>query len=101
MSTQGTTSKKKGRGIARGLEVKKRMKEGGKIDGVHITEGKYLPVGPAEKIFKMEIGVLTRMLAPLRKFYWKDVTDSEKLPIFTQLEVIQINNILFYTYFLF
>ncbi|XVF44896.1 hypothetical protein PTKIN_Ptkin02bG0160200 [Pterospermum kingtungense] len=34
---------KRGRGLARGFEIKKRMKEGGKIQGVIIENGMHLP----------------------------------------------------------
>lgn len=33
---------------------------------------------------------MTQMLALLRKFIWTDAIESEKIPIFTQLDVIQI-----------
>lgn len=78
---------KRGRGVARGCEVKRRFKTGGKIKGVIFDEDKWLPVGPAEKIFKMEIGILTRLLAPLHVFYWKCVTAAQKAPLFERLEV--------------
>ncbi|KAI8555149.1 hypothetical protein RHMOL_Rhmol05G0152000 [Rhododendron molle] len=77
---------KRGRGVARGFEVKRRFKTGGKIKGVIFDEDKWLPVGPAEKIFKMEIGILTRLLAPLHVFYWKRVTAAQKAPLFERLE---------------
>jgi len=44
------------------------MKEGNKIGGVIIKKSMHLPIGPVEKIFKIEIGVITRLLAPLRVF---------------------------------
>ncbi|KAI8554840.1 hypothetical protein RHMOL_Rhmol05G0128100 [Rhododendron molle] len=77
---------KRGRGVAQGFEVKRRFKTGGKIKGVIFDQDKWLPVGPAEKIFKMEIGILTRLLAPLHVFYWKRVTAAQKAPLFEHLE---------------
>ncbi|XP_050210711.2 uncharacterized protein LOC126661004 [Mercurialis annua] len=77
--------KKRGRGVTTGFEVKKRAKEGTKIGGIIIKKGVHLPVGPAEKIFKMEIGVLTRKYAPKGVFYWTDVTDADKQPILVKL----------------
>lgn len=32
---------------------------------------------------KMEIGIITRLLAPLRLFYLKNVTDRQKDPLFS------------------
>ncbi|XP_065872625.1 uncharacterized protein [Euphorbia lathyris] len=83
---KGDSTKKRGRGVARGFAVKNRMKEGNKIGGVIINEELNLPVGPAEKIFKMEIGILTRMLAPIKVFYWKDMTEEHKIPIMEKLQ---------------
>ncbi|KAG5561285.1 hypothetical protein RHGRI_004346 [Rhododendron griersonianum] len=80
---------KRGRGVARGFEVKRRFKTGGKIRGVIFDEDKRLPVGPAEKIFKMEIGILTRLLGPLHVFYWKRVTAVLKAPLSKRLEVVE------------
>ncbi|XP_031395835.1 uncharacterized protein LOC116207116 [Punica granatum] len=86
--TKGTTiaTKKRGRGLARGFQVTKRLKEGSKIDGVIISEDNYKPVGPAEKIFKMELGIITRLLAPLQVFYWKRMKNEMKEPLFARLE---------------
>ena len=83
-----SNTSKRGRGVAIGFEVKKRLKSGGKIQGVLFPEERWLPVGPQEKIFKMEVGVVTRLLAPLRVFYWKDMTPALKEPLFQRLEVI-------------
>ena len=47
------------------------MKEGKTIRGVIIKKTMHQSIGPAQKIFKMEIEVVTRLLAPLRMFYWK------------------------------
>jgi hypothetical protein len=77
---------KKGRGVARGFDVKRRLKTGGKIKGVIFDEDKWLPVGPAEKVFKMELGIITRLLAPLNVFYWKRMTVAQKAPLFERLE---------------
>ena len=71
------------------------MKEGNKIGGVIIKKSMHLPIGPAEKIFKMEIGVITRLLAPLRVFYWKKMTDALKKLIFSKIKVRYIYNFLF------
>ncbi|XP_050225845.1 uncharacterized protein LOC126675276 [Mercurialis annua] len=79
-------SKRKGRGKARGFEVKRRTKDGSKIGGVMITKRNNLPVGPSEKTFKMEIGVLTRLMAPLGVFYWSDVTEENKKAMITTLQ---------------
>ncbi|WCJ39805.1 hypothetical protein M5689_020765 [Euphorbia peplus] len=78
--------KKRGRGKARGFEVKKRLKEGKKSDGVTIVKDNYVPVGPTEKIIKIEIGVVTRLLAPLQVFYWKHMPEDKKQPLFARLE---------------
>ncbi|WCJ39778.1 hypothetical protein M5689_020740 [Euphorbia peplus] len=84
--TESAVEKKRGRGKAIGFEVKKRLKEGKKIDGVTIDKDTNFPIGPAEKIFKMEVGIITRMLAPLRVFYWKHMSDDHKQPLFARLE---------------
>ena len=66
----------------------KRLKEGTKIGGVIIPKDKKLPIGSTEKIFKMEIGIVTRLLAPVRVFYWSEMTKELKEPLFTKLQVI-------------
>ena len=68
---------KRVRGVTRAFEVKKRVKEGKRIGGVMIRKEMHLPVGPSEKIFKMEIGVLTRFFALSEIFYWKDMTEKK------------------------
>ncbi|OWM77765.1 hypothetical protein CDL15_Pgr012467 [Punica granatum] len=69
-----------------GLSGVPPLREGSKIDGVIISEDNYKPVGPAEKIFKMELGIITRLLAPLRVFYWKRMKNEMKEPLFARLE---------------
>ncbi|XP_055962323.1 uncharacterized protein LOC126687687 [Mercurialis annua] len=92
MSTEATNidddflSKKNNRGKGRGFEVKRRTKDGSKIGGVLIAKRHNLPVGPSEKMFKMEIGVLTRLMAPLGVFYWSDVTDANKEAMITKIQ---------------
>lgn len=82
-----TVTTKRGRGLARGFEVKKRMKQDGKIKGVIIEKGKRLPVGENEKLFKMEVGVITRNNVPLNIFHWKDMKDQHKAPLFQKIKV--------------
>ncbi|CAI0389070.1 unnamed protein product [Linum tenue] len=84
-ATEGA-DKRKSRGKTKGYEVKKRLEEGTKIGGIIIEEGAKAPVGTNDKLWKMEIGVIVRVLAPIGKFFWKDLTEEDKLPLFAKLE---------------
>ncbi|CAL1396455.1 unnamed protein product [Linum trigynum] len=77
---------RKKRGKTKGYAVKKRLEEGQKIGGIIIEEGAKAPVGSNENLFKMEMGVVVRVLAPIRKFFWTEVTEEEKLPLFAKIE---------------
>ncbi|CAL1377980.1 unnamed protein product [Linum trigynum] len=43
-------------------------------------------VGVNEKLFKMEVRVICKMMAPIGKYYWKHVTEEDKKPIFQKLQ---------------
>ncbi|KAK9018658.1 hypothetical protein V6N11_033705 [Hibiscus sabdariffa] len=72
--------------MARGFEVKKRLKQNGKIKGVKIEKGLHLPVGDDEHLLKMEVGITTRNFVPTNVFYWKDVKDEDKVPMFQKIQ---------------
>ncbi|CAI0461746.1 unnamed protein product [Linum tenue] len=79
-------SKRNKRGKTKGYAVKRRLEEGNRIGGIIIEEGAKAPVGINEKLMKMEMGVVVRVLAPIRKFFWKEVTTEEKIPLFAKIE---------------
>ena len=83
----GPLPKKNGRGKGRGFEVKKMTKDGSKIGGIVIAKTNRLPIGPSEKIFKMEIGIVTRLMAPLGKLYWSQISAEQKEALLTTIQV--------------
>ncbi|CAL1379632.1 unnamed protein product [Linum trigynum] len=78
--------KKNQRAKTKGYEVKKSLEEGSKIGGIVIEEGAKAVVGINDKLWKMKIGVIVRVLAPIGKFYWRELTEEDKLPLFAKLE---------------
>ncbi|CAI0445970.1 unnamed protein product, partial [Linum tenue] len=84
-TTEGQSQNKK-RGITKGYEVMKRVQDGTKIGGIFLPENGQSFVGPNVNLLKTEIGVITRLMAPLRKYYWSELTEAEKQPLFAKLE---------------
>ncbi|CAL1406106.1 unnamed protein product [Linum trigynum] len=76
----------KKRGLSKGYEIMKRTETGGKIDGIYVMENGQSFVGPNESLLKTELGVVTRLMAPIRKYYWSKLTEADKHPLFKKLE---------------
>ncbi|CAL1393795.1 unnamed protein product [Linum trigynum] len=76
----------KKRGLSKGYEIMKRTGTGGKIDGIYVMENGQSFVGPNESLLKTELGVVTRLMAPIRKYYWSKLTEADKHPLFKKLE---------------
>ncbi|CAL1402049.1 unnamed protein product [Linum trigynum] len=88
---EGAPAAKK-RGLSKGYEIMKRTGTGGKIDGIYVLENGQSFVGPNESLLKTELGVVTRLMAPIRKYYWSKLTEADKHPLFKKLEVISENS---------
>ncbi|CAL1388008.1 unnamed protein product [Linum trigynum] len=82
---EGAPAAKK-RGLSKGYEIMKRTGTGGKIDGIYLLENGQSFVGPNESLLKTELGVVTRLMAPIRKYYWSKLTEANKHPLFKKLE---------------
>ncbi|CAL1354856.1 unnamed protein product [Linum trigynum] len=76
----------KKRGLSKGYEIMKRTGNGGKIDGIYVMENGQSFVVPNESLLKRELGVITRLMAPIRKYYWSKLTEADKHPLFKKLE---------------
>ncbi|KAK8560169.1 hypothetical protein V6N12_012972 [Hibiscus sabdariffa] len=51
-----------------------------------MEKGLHLPVGDDEHLLKMEVGITTRNFVPTNVFYWKDVKDEDKVPMFQKIQ---------------
>ncbi|CAL1402259.1 unnamed protein product [Linum trigynum] len=74
------------RGLTKGVQVMARTTRGSRIDGVFLQENSHAIVGPNQKLLNTEVGVVARMMAPIRKYYWTELTDEDKHPMFVKLE---------------
>ncbi|CAL1370919.1 unnamed protein product [Linum trigynum] len=73
-------------GLTKGVQVMARTTRGSRIDGVFLQENTHTIVGPNQKLLNKEVGVVARMMAPIRKYYWTELTDEDKHPMFVKLE---------------
>lgn len=84
---------RKRRGRTCGLDTSKIVKTNQRKLDIMYEDTDRRPSGPNASRFVSKIGCSVRIFAPLEKIFWKDVTESEKSPIYDKVEVILLFNL--------